>query len=197
MPRWQQRVRAVLLVVASRAALLTRGLEEHTFFVGSECTKAVATKLPSGEWQCGDRGVALPPPVIVVGSDGSGTRVVAKALALSGVTMLVERGLYSQMDIDGSAANVHFTDTIASVLDAAHSPVYNLSALPAAVRVSADALVHPFAAMVTRCACAAGGGPFAIKKPDLLDLVPSLLETWPRMRLVHVVRDGRDMVRRL
>jgi|MDSX01.1.fsa_nt_gb hypothetical protein len=79
--------------------LLTHALasapRDHVLYVNEECGRADATSR-NGAWRCAD-GSALPPPVVVVGSDGSGTRVVAKALSLMGVTMLVERSLYTQM----------------------------------------------------------------------------------------------------
>lgn len=58
---------------------------------------------PVGNWKCPD-GMILPDPIVVVGTDGSGTRVVAKLLAMLNSTVLVERAVYSQMDVDGRAA---------------------------------------------------------------------------------------------
>lgn len=72
-------------------------------------------------------------PVVIVGSDGSGTRVVAKFLAMLNVTMMVERSVYSQMDVDGTSAGVHFTNTIQRVLGHTHSPRYELRDLPPAL----------------------------------------------------------------
>ena len=123
-----------------RWLLLSRALasapHDHVLYVNEECGQADATSAAHGAWRCAD-GSALPPPVVVVGSDGSGTRVVAKALSLMGVTMLVERALYTQMDLDGSDAGVHFTSTIRALLVAAHSSVYDPLSLPTAARSSA------------------------------------------------------------
>ena len=169
---------------------------EHVLYVNEECGRADATSAAHGAWRCAD-GSALPPPVVVVGSDGSGTRVVAKALSLMGVTMLVERALYTQMDLDGSDAGVHFTSTIRALLAAAHSSVYDPLSLPTAARSSAQGLVRPFAALLARCGCASRHGLgrrlWGFKKPDCMNLVPSLREALPGLQLVHVVRDGRDM----
>mmetsp|Transcript_12972 Transcript_12972/g.24045 ORF Transcript_12972/g.24045 Transcript_12972/m.24045 type:complete len:558 (-) Transcript_12972:447-2120(-) len=85
----------------------------------------------STSWVCPHDNQTLADPMVVVGTDGSGTRVVAKLLALlPGVTVLVERGVYGQMDVDGRVAQVHFTDTIQDVLSAAGSPNYDLPPLP-------------------------------------------------------------------
>ena len=57
-------------------------------------------------------------PVVVVGTDCSGKRVVAKLLAHLSITVIVKSGVYGQMDVDGAAAGVHFTKTIGRVLAA-------------------------------------------------------------------------------
>ena len=90
---WGQRMRVWRWLLLSHA--LGQHPHEHVLYVNEECGRADATSR-NGAWRCAD-GSALPPPVVVVGSDGSGTRVVAKALSLMGVTMLVERSLYTQM----------------------------------------------------------------------------------------------------
>ena len=159
-------------------------------------------------------------PVVIVGTDGSGTRVVAKFLAMLNVTMLVERSVYSQMDVDGTSAGVHFTNTIQRVLNHTHSPAYELSDLPADLSQQTLQVLDPFASSMRRNACAALDVPTAadvaqlegagagdhehehehnheqlwgFKKPDLLNLGPFLTSFFPHVKIVHVVRDGRDM----
>ena len=116
-----------------------------------------------GGWRCPD-GRLLEDPVVVVGTDGSGTRVVAKLLAKLNVTVLVERAVYGQMDVDGAAAGVHFTATIQKVLaGGTGSPAYRPAPaptgdLPAPVAREARALVAAFAASMRANACAAGLG---------------------------------------
>ncbi len=99
--------------------------------------------------------------------------------------------------MDGSDAGVHFTSTIRSILAAARSSVYDPPTLPTAARSSAQGLVRPFAALLARCGCASrqdlGRRLWGFKKPDCMNLVPSLREALPGLQLVHVVRDGRDM----
>ena len=83
---------------------------ESVFFLrssGQLTSQKQLHRTASGDWICNGR--PLPDPIIVVGTDGSGTRVIAKFLALTNVTMLVERSVYSQMDVDGSSAGTHST----------------------------------------------------------------------------------------
>lgn len=139
----------------------------------------------------------LAPPVVVVGTDGSGTRVIAKFLALTNVSVLVERGVYSQMDVDGTSAGVHFTRMIQGVLDATHSPRYDLMALPPALANRTLNALRPFAVSMVQNADGAarlhGSRQWGFKKPDLLNLGPFVDELFPGVKVVHVVRDGRDM----
>ena len=110
----------------------------------------------TSSWVCPD-GYPLPDPVVVVGTDGSGTRVVAKLLSLLNFTVLVERAVYGQMDVDGRAAGVHFTAPIAHTLAASGSPDYDLGALPSGVASEGRALVRAFATSMRANACAALG----------------------------------------
>lgn len=82
-------------------------------------------KQVDNKWCCAssesDHFVELDDPIIVVGTDGSGTRVVAKFLSMLNVTVLVEKSVASQMDVDGQIAGVssyifiHFCQTIISL----------------------------------------------------------------------------------
>lgn len=138
-----------------------------------------------------------PPPVVVVGTDGSGTRVIAKFLALTNVSVLVERGVYGQMDVDGTSAGVHFTRTIQGVLNATHSPRYDLAALPRSLADATLDALWPFALSMVQNADGAtrlhGTTRWGFKKPDLLNLGPFVDHLFPGVKVVHVVRDGRDM----
>jgi hypothetical protein len=75
----------------------------------SSATNALTVRLDKdtgkSNWYCED-GSLLPDPIVVVGTDGSGTRVVAKFLSMLGTTVLVERSVQSQMDVDGQIAGV-------------------------------------------------------------------------------------------
>ncbi len=77
---------------------------ERVWFLRAQREPLDAAPLPGGGWQCPRGGARLLDPAIVVGTDGSGTRVVAKLLALLHTTVLVEKGVYGQMDVDGQAA---------------------------------------------------------------------------------------------
>jgi hypothetical protein len=164
-----------------------------------------------GGWICPHDGQRLQDPIVVVGTDGSGTRVVAKLLALLNVTVLVETGVYGQMDVDGRVAQVHFTGTIQHVLAAAGSPNYQLSEPPTPQRANAAAvlggpaaaearsLTKAFASTMRSNACAAAGDvgarksgapvapspsfAWAFKKPDLMNLLPFLVEEFPDIQV--------------
>jgi len=47
-------------------------------------------------------------PIILIGTDGSGTRVPTRALSKMGVSILVDPDVAHQMDIDGSEVGLHF-----------------------------------------------------------------------------------------
>lgn len=209
----------------------SKGVSGGTFV--EEVSTTTATSSSSSSWVCPYDGLALRDPIVVVGTDGSGTRVVAKLLALLNVTVLVERGVYGQMDVDGRVAKVHFTSPIQHVLASAGSPDYAL--LPAGVRggggpvlassaatvppppnqqqpptpmllqgvvaEEARSLIRTFANTMRANACAAAAAAakpvspssssspsssfaWAFKKPDLMNLLPLLLEAFPNMQVV-------------
>ena len=201
---------------------------------GDNRSPALARRESDGSWACynADSSPPLPlrDPVVVVGTDGSGTRAVAAFLALMNVTVLVEQSVRSQLDVDGSKAGVHFTGAIQRLLATTKSPNYRLADLPRELAAGiTTGLVDGFAANMRSNACAAGigsptrirgdgrrraeregrggrdreahrpdwpaapGAAWAFKKPDLMNLLPFLLAAFPKMQVLHVVRDGRDM----
>lgn len=135
-------------------------------------------------------------PVVVVGTDGSGTRAVARFLSLVNITLLVEPNVYHQLDVDGSRAGLHFTTIIRNLLEHTRSVAYrpNLTHMgqtgggPAAF-AAAEELTAKFADFLRQNACAAlHKDPshfvaWAFKKPDLMNLLPFLALQFPRMQV--------------
>lgn len=152
--------------------------------------------------------IPIADPIVVVGSDGSGTRVPSQALARMGVTLLVSSSVAYQMDVDGSSVNLHFTPLINKILCETGGRVdYDLNEFSSGFREDIMRALDPWIVHMESQACAAAlrrmgkdrtydtGRAFtwAFKKPDLLNLLPLLRFYWHNMRVVHVVRDGRDM----
>ena len=179
--------------------------------------KSLAVQRPDGLWACrpgGSSGAGtdgsggdfhLQDPIVVVGTDGSGTRAIAKFLALMNITLLVEQSVRGQLDVDGSRAGVHFTGAIQRLLATTRTPNYELAALPPPLERSIKAnLMDLFASNLRSNACSAHppshvpqrperSSVWAFKKPDLMNLLPFILAAFPRAQILHVVRDGRDM----
>uniref|UniRef100_A0A7S2S7Y4 Uncharacterized protein n=1 Tax=Rhizochromulina marina TaxID=1034831 RepID=A0A7S2S7Y4_9STRA len=99
--------------------------------------------------------VQLPPPIVVVGTDGSGTRAVSKLLSMLNVTLLVERSVYHQLDVDGSKAGLHFTSTIRDLLRFTASLLYRPEDLPHSVRGPCEALSKAFSSFLQANMCQA------------------------------------------
>eukprot|EP00938_MAST-03A_sp_MAST-3A-sp1_P004649 g4649.t1 len=139
-------------------------------------------------------------PIILIGTDGSGTRVPTRALSKMGITILVDPEVSHQMDIDGSAVGVHFTKLIRDLLCITGGPNYQLEDLPQDFREHLLSILRPWVDFVRGQACAAAKRRknlntfrFGFKKPDLMFLIPVLRYFWKDVKFVHILRDGRDM----
>jgi len=148
--------------------------------------------------------IKLSDPVVVVGSDGSGTRVPTKVLANLGVTILVEPAVESQMDVDGTRVDLHFTPIIQELMCLTGGRLdYELNALPLEFSRRVLEMFEPWVRYLRNEACIAANrdnlrdalGTFrwGFKKPDLMNLIPILRHFWPDLKVVHNIRDGRDM----
>lgn len=122
-----------------------------------------------------------PPPVVIGGTGGSGTRVVAELV----------RGL-------GVYLGTHVNDAIDALAWVAALDAW----IPAFLRSQATMPAAEFERMVAELrACAARhradidapDGPWGWKNPRTLYLLPVFDAIFPGMRFVHVVRDGRDV----
>ena len=139
-------------------------------------------------------------PIILIGTDGSGTRVPTRALSKMGITILVDPEVSHQMDIDGSAVGVHFTKLIRDLLCITGGSNYQLEDLPQDFREHLLSILRPWVDFVRGQACAAAKRRknlktfrFGFKKPDLMFLIPVLRYFWKDVKFVHILRDGRDM----
>ena len=94
-------------------------------------------------------------PIILIGTDGSGTRVPTRALSKMGITILVDPEVSHQMDIDGSAVGVHFTKLIRDLLCITGGSDYQLEDLPQEFREHLLSTLRPWVDFVRQQACAA------------------------------------------
>ncbi|KZD08316.1 sulfotransferase [Oceanibaculum pacificum] len=126
-------------------------------------------------------------PILIGGTGGSGTRAIRDAMIAAGAFM-------------GSTVN-HAGDLrhLPPVLDRLINPIltrtrsldYSLPDVPSELRGSGVEGIRQVAATVR----AEGGEPalWGWKNPRLLFVLPFIAEALPGARIVHVVRDGRDI----
>lgn len=122
-----------------------------------------------------------PPPVLIGGTGGSGTRVVAQVVAAGGYWI-------------GHRVN-HAFDAI-EIIDryseywSRHNSIYAMPFAPVVrQRMNRDLAV---ALIAHRRSIPHPQAPWAAKNPRLIVLLPHLHSCLPAMRFIHVVRDGRD-----
>lgn len=128
-----------------------------------------------------------PPPIVVGGTGGSGTRVVRAVLARAGAFMgarLNEAG--DAMDFEP-----FLDEFINPVLAVTRSLDYAIDGLPAPLRGSALRRFDEAAARYR------GERPAGLrwgwKNPRSMYVLPLIHARFPALTFVHVVRDGRDM----
>lgn len=121
-------------------------------------------------------------PVIIGGTGGSGTRVVAR--------VLLRGGLYIGVDLYGSEDPPEF----GMFSDRWINVFMSRDLWPSAPEVEA-CMARELAGIVNRhlAAWTPRRRAWGWKEPRSIFLVPFLHRQFPRMRFVHVLRDGRDM----
>jgi hypothetical protein len=142
-------------------------------------------------------------PIIVGGSDGSGTRAFVQILQELGVTMVVE---------DKGTMDVHawqlysgegWPGLVSRVLNVTHSAIYNLDEIPDNI----DAIAYAgLGSLLSSMEVAAdvlkttntGDTPtsdisFGFKAPVSMLLLPFFQRQLPSFKFIHIVRDGRDV----
>lgn len=148
------------------------------------------------------------PILIVGGSDGSGTRAVVGLLGELGVPMLVD---------DDGTLDVHapilfhgetekgWPPLVRLILQQTHSADYTLESLPDDVRERAIEELQNFEgsydprvrqlldSLESTETLAAENVRFGFKAPVSMLLLPIFLETFGRIKFLHIVRDGRDI----
>lgn len=128
-----------------------------------------------------DEPSAWVPPVIIGATGGSGTRVVAEMLARAGFHL--GRKLNPALDsMDGKAL---VREWIPPVLEARaggapiDEPAFTRD-LERRLRRHREGIRDP-------------GGPWLVKNPRWIYLLPQVNARHPRFRFLHLIRDGRDM----
>jgi hypothetical protein len=148
-----------------------------------------------------------PVPLIVGGSDGSGTRAFVQVLQDLGVEMVVE----DQGTLDVHAWQLFggegWPGLVRRVLNVTHSAVYTLNDLPDTLNAIAYADLGSMlsnievAADVLRHVNEGNKGmhkpytdiSFGFKAPVTMLLLPFFRKQLPAFKFLHVVRDGRDV----
>lgn len=133
-------------------------------------------------WQLGRADLQqAPPPVLVGGTGGSGTRVVAQILAAAGFWI----GGRLNHAYDALELIERYSDFWSM-----RSNIYRFPADPAVVRNMHRDLA--IALMAHRAGIVQPQMPWGAKNPRLIVLLPHLYSCLPQLRFIHVLRDGRD-----
>jgi len=146
-----------------------------------------------------------PVPLIVGGSDGSGTRAVVQVLQELGVRMVVEDK--GTLDVHGFQlfGGEGWPGLVSRVLNVTHSAVYDLKDIPdtlgaiayadlgsllSNIETAADVLSQIEKGNLKR---GSSDISFGFKAPVSMLLIPFFRKHLPRFKYLHVVRDGRDI----
>jgi hypothetical protein len=148
------------------------------------------------------------PILIVGGSDGSGTRAVVGLLGELGVPMLVDDDgtldVHAPILFDGEIEK-GWPPLVRLILQQTHSADYTLESLPDDVRTRAIEELQKFEgsygprvrklleSLESAETVAAENVRFGFKAPVSMLLLPIFLETFGRVKFLHIVRDGRDI----
>lgn len=169
-------------------------------------TRRAETKEARMSWEYQNIPIPDQPPVIVGGTDGSGTRGAVTFLLSSGVLMLNDAGGAGDCQYDVHGKELHpsgWPPVVQRVLGDAHSadydPQIDLSAAVYRETLSAlRSMAQKFRKRVARELSARGEGQrsmirWGFKAPVTMFMVPFWAEVFPGATFLHVVRDGRDM----
>lgn len=145
-----------------------------------------------------------PVPLIVGGSDGSGTRAVVQLLEDLGVTMVVEDKGTQDVHAKELSGGEGWPGLVSKILNWTHSPDYELDDLPQKISSVASSELGSLlkniavaATVLTNVKGKAGGNAsyvsFGFKAPVSMLLLPFFRRELPAFKMIHVVRDGRDV----
>jgi len=144
------------------------------------------------------RRIQRPVPLVVSGTDGSGTRSVVDLLVRLGVNMVIDdRGTN---DVEGyELGKGGWPPPVRLVLDDVHTIDYEVKALSQSVQSNVGNAVKSFVKAMRGKASRKKGNfqakhtEWGFKAPVSMCLVPFLQAEVGAMKLLHVVRDGRDI----
>jgi hypothetical protein len=127
-------------------------------------------------------------PIVVTGTGGSGTRAVAEFCTANGV--------YMGTQLNGASDAMAFVPALSGVIDPILSQTrsldYSIEALPERIRTQALSALE--GAIRLHLDGWPGRVRWGCKNPRQIFVLPILAAILPNLTLVHVVRDGRDML---
>ena len=127
--------------------------------------------------------------IVVGGTGGSGTRVLASLLAANGMAMPEPRNSAE----DWLGLQQFLRRWSKRILRKTASLDYRFEDLPRATRRGIEADLAAAFGGALPAAAASGAVPFGWKNPRSIFVLPVLAHFLPRLSFVHLVRDGRDM----
>jgi hypothetical protein len=137
-------------------------------------------------------------PIIVLGTAGTGTRVFSNLLESAGVFMGLRRNPqrdnrdFIRVVKDGIPLLDHHAPLADSFLRQAGCPDFEISRLEAGMAQQADQCVSRFKSVITGDLLSTHQR-WGWKESQSMFVLPFLKRHFPRLRIVHVVRDGRDI----
>jgi len=137
-------------------------------------------------------------PIVVLGTAGSGTRVFSDLLEWAGVFMgrrrNPQRDSLDFIEIVKNGMPIADPDAPLSgnYLTEIRSPNFSLKQLTPATRVRVESVSTAFRSAISRDLLPHHEA-WGWKESQSMFFLPALKQLFPRMRVVHVIRDGRDM----
>ena len=138
------------------------------------------------------------PTLLIGGTDGSGTRAIAKTMKSLGVVMKLDDP--HTLDVHAPVRSKGWTQLVQRVLQETHSAHYHLEDLSNTTKTRLISLLrHSFWKSVkqfrlTKRQPLNSTGVFVgLKAPAMMLLLPLLQQAIGPIQFIHVVRDGRDI----
>ena len=146
-----------------------------------------------------------PVPIIVGGSDGSGTRAFAQLLRHLGVPMVMDDLVTLDVHAESMFGGQGWPVLVTQVLNVTHSAYYNASQLPESLLQTAGRELSTLLQELEHRALdnpllhnqvdkqINSGISFGFKAPISQLLLPIFRSVLPKLKFLHIVRDGRDI----
>jgi hypothetical protein len=138
--------------------------------------------------------IRKPVPLIVGGSDGSGTRAFVQVLLELGVNMVVEDKV--TLDVHGSLmfGGEGWPGAVIPVLNATHAATYDIRQLPESTRALVQKELSKLIEVESnRKRDSTSAVSYGFKAPVSMLLLPFFQQELPEFKFLHIVRDGRDV----